>query len=58
MKGIEETITVWTDGTWKIWANLDAEYAANDPNWLVNIPCKELEELRKQRFVKEFCSEE
>lgn len=30
-------ITVWKDGTWKEWSNLDAEHAANDPDWLVNI---------------------
>jgi protein-arginine kinase activator protein McsA len=58
MEGIKETITVWVNGDWKIWSNLDAEYAANDSEWLVNIPCKEIEESRKQRFVKEFCSEE
>ena len=33
-------ITVWKDGTWKSWADRDAEIAADDPNWLVNIPEK------------------
>lgn len=34
----DETITVWKDGTWKCWRNLDATYVTDDPNWLVNIP--------------------
>jgi hypothetical protein len=36
------TITVWQDGTWKLWRSLDAYYAANDPYWLLNIPVEEL----------------
>ncbi len=34
----KQIITVWKDGSWKIWSSLDAEYAANDVDWLVNIP--------------------
>ena len=30
-------ITVWKNGTYKIWRLSDAHYAANDPDWLVNI---------------------
>lgn len=30
-------ITVWKDGTWILWNRTDAYYAANDPDWLVNI---------------------
>lgn len=31
-------ITVWKDGTYVEWSNLDAKYAENDPNWLCTIP--------------------
>jgi hypothetical protein len=31
------TITVWKDGSWKLWRKGDAYYAANDPDWLTNI---------------------
>jgi hypothetical protein len=31
-------LTVWRNGAWKIWAMADGNYAANDPDWLVNIP--------------------
>ncbi len=36
----ENVITIWKDGTWLVWRNTDAEYAANDPDWLVNISVK------------------
>lgn len=32
-----KTITVWKDGTWKLWRNRDAELAVDDPNWLLSI---------------------
>ena len=32
-----KTITVWKDGSWKVWNSYDAELATNDPDWLVNI---------------------
>lgn len=31
------TITVWCDGTWKLWSAADAGYASSDPDWLLNI---------------------
>lgn len=31
-------ITVWRDGSWKVWRSLDATYAENDPDWLLTIP--------------------
>lgn len=34
----QQVITVWKNGTWKIWSKGDAHYAADDTNWLVNIP--------------------
>ena len=46
-----ETITVWEDGTWKVWRGLDAEYAANDENWLVNIPLALVNSLVKKIVV-------
>ena len=33
-----DVITVWSDGTWKCWRAGDAAYAADDPDWLLNIP--------------------
>jgi len=34
----EKTVTtVWKDGTYKSWGVTDAHYAAQDPDWLVNI---------------------
>lgn len=27
-------ISVWKDGSWKLWGALDAKYAERDPNWL------------------------
>ncbi len=42
-----KTITIWTDGTWKIWQSRDAELAANDDNWLLNILCSELDLIKE-----------
>ncbi len=39
---MDTSITVWTDGTWKVWSSLDAYYAQEDADWLVTIPCAEL----------------
>ena len=41
-KKMDKVITVWKDGTWKLWDSLDAQYAANDKDWLVNIPISNL----------------
>jgi len=27
-------VTIWKDGTWKLWSTLDAKYAEREPNWL------------------------
>jgi hypothetical protein len=32
-----DVTTVWQDGTYKTWNARDAQYAAQDPDWLVNI---------------------
>ncbi len=40
---MDKTITVWKNGDWKIWRSLDAYYAANDSDWLVNIPIEKSE---------------
>ncbi len=42
-----KTITIWTDGTWKIWQSRDAELAANDDNWFLNILCSELDLIKE-----------
>lgn len=42
-------LTIWQDGTWKIWRQADAGYAANDPNWCVNLPFVEIQaEIARQ----------
>jgi len=38
----ELVLTVWKDGTWKVWGAMDAYYSRGDPNYLVTIPLKEL----------------
>ena len=54
-------ITVWKDGTYKVWSEGDATYAANDDNWLLNIPLSNLstkqlvEELSRREGVVEGC---
>jgi len=35
---MKNVIVVYKDGTWKDMDTLDAYYAMNDPDWLVNIP--------------------
>lgn len=37
-------ITVWKDGSWKVWRAPDAYYAQDDPDHLVNIPLPQPEE--------------
>jgi len=44
-------LTVWKDGRWKTWDGLSAQYAANDPDWLVNISLRELG-LYGQKFLE------
>lgn len=34
-------VTVWKDGTWKVWSQGDAWYAQNDDNWLLSVPRKD-----------------
>jgi hypothetical protein len=38
----EQVVTVWKDGTWKVWGAMDAFYAQADPDYLVTIPAKEI----------------
>jgi hypothetical protein len=30
-------ITVWKEGSWKLWQTLDAKYSEKDPDWLLTI---------------------
>jgi len=46
---MDTMITVWKDGTYKYQDSLSAEYAANDPNWLANIPAPHVDLLETQR---------
>lgn len=38
----EQVVTVWKDGTWKVWGAMDAFYAQTDPDYLVTIAIKEI----------------
>jgi hypothetical protein len=38
----EAVITVWSDGTWKVWGAMDAHYAQSDPTYLLTIPIKDM----------------
>ena len=38
----EPVLTVWVDGTWKVWGAMDAHYAKDDEGYLVTIPLKEI----------------
>lgn len=38
----DKAITVWKNGGYKVWRSLDAQYASDDPDWLTNIPLKEI----------------
>jgi hypothetical protein len=37
----EQVITVWKDGTWKVWCAMDGFYAQTDPDYLVTIALKD-----------------
>lgn len=37
-----QLITVWKDGTWRVWTATDAHHAEQDPDWLVMIPLSEV----------------
>jgi hypothetical protein len=38
----ELVVTVWKDGTWKVWGAMDAYYAQSDEDYLVTIPLRDL----------------
>lgn len=38
----ELVVTVWKDGTWKVWGAMDAFYAQSDPDYLVTIALKDM----------------
>jgi len=44
---MNNTITVWEDGTWKLWKELDAYYARNDtkPDWFLEVKLEETDIL-------------
>lgn len=35
-------MTVYKDGTYKVWRDIDAAYARDDDNWLMEIPIQEV----------------
>ena len=37
-------ITVWKDGTWKVWQAMDAQLAENEDDWLSTIPLPQPED--------------
>ena len=38
----ELVVTIWSDGTWKVWGAVDAHYAKDDEGYLVTIALKEI----------------
>lgn len=42
----EPVLTVWADGTWKVWGAMDAHYAKDDEGYLAAISLKEIEQER------------
>jgi hypothetical protein len=45
MNGIDTTafaVTVWKDGTWKVWAKESAVYARSDSDWLCEMSLQEI----------------
>lgn len=38
----ELVVTIWKDGTWKVWGAMDAFYAQADEDYLVTISLREL----------------
>ncbi len=38
----EQVVTIWKDGTWKVWGAMDAFYAQSDDDYLLTIALKEL----------------
>ena len=45
-----EVVTIWSDGSWKVWRQLDAAYADGDknPDFVCNISIQEIEAARAQ----------
>lgn len=39
---MDKVISVWGNGTWKVWGAMDAFYATGDEDYLVTIPLKEV----------------
>lgn len=50
------SVTVWKDGTWKMWSCRDAEYARDDPDWLTEFSMKELLELAEAGGTDQFAA--
>ena len=45
----EFSITIWKNGTWKVWRNRDAEIAMDDKNWLSHIKLSDVfEDIKKK----------
>ena len=46
--GQEVVMTIWKDGSYKIWGAVDALYAKDDPDYFVTIPFGDImDEARK-----------
>ncbi len=41
MDPVDSCITVWRDGTWKVWDEGDALYARQDFDWLLDFPLQQ-----------------
>ena len=45
----QRVITVWADGTWKVWNAMDAFYSQTDPDYLVTVS---LSDIAKEALQK------
>lgn len=45
-------ITFWRDGSYRIWGGMDAEYSKTDPDYLTTIPLTE-EEIKSLSLLIE-----
>jgi hypothetical protein len=44
----QQVITVWKDGTWKVWGAMDTFYAQSDPDYLTTITLDEIDTAAKE----------
>lgn len=56
--GQEPVITVWQDGTWRLWGAMDAYYAQSDAGYVATIPLKDIMEQTNHGQVQSHPAQE